>query len=87
MHKKAQSEVGVIIFVLVFQIFLITMLGFLNINPETRDIGTFEGVKIIEFGTNIVFNIAELGWFNLILFTPLWVTIVYIIIRLVRGGG
>lgn len=80
-NKRAQTDSSIILSILVFQAFIIIALGFLDTTPTTVEV-TGSG-----FGQNIITNIAALGWFNAILFIPIYVVIGYIILKLIRGGG
>jgi hypothetical protein len=87
-NKKAQSEAGILLLILVFQAFVIISLGFLNITNDTDDITTTNyDSGLGDFVVNIITNIKLLGWGNTLLFAPLTITIIYIIARLIRGGG
>ena len=83
-NKKAQSEVAILITILAFQIFIITALGFINITPETNSYS--EPITGFSF-LNIITSISVLGWANILIFSPLISGLVYIVARLVRGGG
>lgn len=82
-YKKGQTstDTPIILSIFAFQAFLVVMLGFLNITPETQSVTGFG------FTQNIISNISLLGWGNTILFTPLVVGLGYIILKLIRGGG
>jgi hypothetical protein len=89
-NRKAQSETAVIIGILSFQAFIIVCLGFINISATTEGIGgdvSIVGIPLFNWGTSLISNIALLGWANLIIFAPLIAGLVYIIARLIRGGG
>lgn len=83
MNKKGQvaTDTPILIWLVVFQAFIITMLGLLNITPETQSVG------IANFTQNIITNLSILGWGNLLIFLPLEIALGYIIAKLIRGGG
>lgn len=83
MNNKGQTatDTPIIIYIVVFQVFVITMLGFLNITPETQTVGA------LNFTQNIITNLSIIGWGNLLVFFPLEVALGYIIVKLIRGGG
>jgi hypothetical protein len=81
-YNKAQSsDTPILLTILVFQAFIIVGLGFLELTSESQTIGAFS------FSTNIINNIALLGWGNSILFAPLIICVIYIVAKLIRGGG
>lgn len=80
-YKKAQTDTAIIISIIAFQAVIILGLGFLSITPDTQSVGAFS------FTENLVTNIELLGWANALIFTPLVVGFIYIIARLIRGGG
>jgi hypothetical protein len=84
LNKKGEgvTDAGIILSILVFQSIIITGLGFISINTDSQNIDSGLG-----FSTNIINNITELGFFNLILFTPLIIVLTYLIVKLIRGGG
>ena len=86
MNNKAQTatDTPIILSILVFQAFVILMLGFININDSTN---TVVGSNTINFTQNILTNIKLLGWGNSLIFAPLLVCIIYIVAKLIRGGG
>lgn len=106
--KKAQvsTDTPIILFILVFQTFVILALGFLNItntsvespnitsyseittysNSTTTVTTTNTGNSLFSIG-NIISNIKILGWGNSLIFAPLIIVIIYIIAKLIRGGG
>lgn len=97
-YKKAQTstDTPIILSILVFQAFIIIMLGFLNVNTENNSVDSINAnstgvttntpTTIFNIGS-IIHSIKILGWFNTILFIPLEVIIGYIIVKLIRGGG
>lgn len=91
MNKKAQSDTAVILFILVFQAFLIISLGFLNIDTTEEEVGTDSlgvvGLITPSFNQNVINNIEQLGVWNTLIFAPLIIVLIYIIAKLVRGGG
>lgn len=86
-NKKGQTstDTPIIIWLIAFQIFIITTLGFIDIKPETTTYTEpISGFSII----NIINSITYLPlWANTILFSPLIGAVVYIVAKLVRGGG
>ena len=87
-NKKAQTatDTPILLTIIVFQAFIILCLGWLNLTES--DVSTVtHGSGLINFTVNIVTNIGLLGWGNAILFAPLEVCIIYIIAKLIRGGG
>ena len=91
-NKKGQTstDTPIIISIFTFQIFIIIMLGFLDINTDTKDVGLNADIPLIGhigFAYNIITNISILGWGNLLLFTPSIIALAYIIAKLIRGGG
>jgi hypothetical protein len=91
MNKKAQSEAGLLLTLLVFQAVIIVFLGFLELTTEQNEVGTptlnLGLFSVPKFGFNIISNIAQLGWFNLIIFVPISIVVGYIVARIIRGGG
>jgi hypothetical protein len=90
--KKAQSEAGIILSILVFQAFIIVFLGFINITIpyDTEDVGgeiSIVGIPLTSWGSTLINNISVLGWANAIIFAPATLCLTYIIVRLFRGGG
>jgi hypothetical protein len=87
MNKKAQTstDTPIILSILVFQTFVVLMLGFLNVS-STEIVSTNTGNALFSFG-NIISNISYLGWGNILIFSPLIICLIYIIAKLVRGGG
>lgn len=84
MNKKGQTstDTPIILSILVFQAFIIIMLGFLNVDSNNNDVS----VPLFSFD-NIITSISELGWFNTIIFAPLIICLGYILAKLIRGGG
>lgn len=90
--NKAQvsTDTPIILSIIVFQTFIIIMLGFLNINIATKNVTGELNLPLlphISFTQNIITNITLLGWGNLLIFLPLEICLGYIILKLIRGGG
>ena len=86
MNKKGQAnDTAILLSIIIFQTFILICLGFLNVSDS--EISTINsGSELFSFG-NIISNIQILGWGNLLIFTPLFIGLGYIIARLIRGGG
>jgi hypothetical protein len=84
MYKKAQvaTDTPILLSIFVFQAFVILSLGFLNVSYTKQTADT----SLFNFG-NIITSIAELGWGNTLLFAPIGLCVIYIIAKLIRGGG
>ena len=85
--KKAQvsTDTPIVLTILVFQTFVVTALGFLTIANE--DVTATNAKNIFFSFGNIVNNIAILGWGNALIFAPLIIVLLYILAKLIRGGG
>ena len=99
--KKAQTstDTPILISIIAFQAFIILALGFLNVNyasqksinstsiNATYQIQTYN-VPLTNLSiTNIITNISYLGFANVLIFSPIIGAIIYIIAKLIRGGG
>lgn len=84
-NKKAQvaTDTPILLGIIVFQSFVILGLGFLNFSDITQ---TNSGSELFSFG-NIITSISLLGWGNTLIFFPLEIALIYIIAKLIRGGG
>jgi len=85
MNKKGQvaTDTPILLSIFVFQAFVLLSLGFLNITDVTT---VSSGTILFSFG-NIINSIALLGWGNTLLFAPITLCVIYIIAKLIRGGG
>lgn len=92
------TKTQIILFLLVFYGLLITILGFVgqellinNLITENTKEYTLLGTTVsIDFVGGIVASLIELGWLNVILFTPLGLTLAWIVISSlpsVNGGA
>jgi hypothetical protein len=81
-NGQASTDTVIIFSILIFNGFLVLSLGFLNIDYEENNISDV----LFSFG-NIISNIIELGWGNILLFAPLIICLGYILAKLIRGGG
>lgn len=93
----ADGDTKIILSVFAMYVFMFVMFGLIGMNIETSieqsDIDDLEDPSIISFLTQIGmffwgigFTIASLPWWaNTMLFTPLTITIIYIILKYIRG--
>lgn len=91
-NNKAQvsTDTPILLWILVFQAFIVLGIGFLHVTPTTKTVGgdiNIVGIPNISFTQTLVTNISYLGWGNLLLFAPLEICLIYIIAKLIRGGG
>lgn len=91
-YKKSQvsTDTPIIISIIAFQTLIIVCLGIIQIDPVTETIGKevdILGLGTVGFTYNIINNISYLGWANSLIFTPLIFGLLYIVLKLIRGGG
>jgi len=90
-NKKGQSlsDATILLGIIVFQAFIIICLGFLNVEQVNYAGNLTSNIVISSFFSlpNIITSITVLGWGNLLIFAPLEVILIYIIAKLIRGGG
>lgn len=92
---QVSTDTPIIFSIFVFQAFVIIMIGFIPIynvtdikyNESNATVNLPGVLPDMSFGQKILTNIAILGWGNLIIFAPLEVCFIYIIAKLLRGGG
>lgn len=84
-NKKGQTDSALILIILCFQAFIIVSLGFLD--STDSQITYEEHDSFLGFSVNIINNLSLLGWGNTLIFAPIEICIIYIVIKLIRGGG
>ena len=88
MNKKGQlTDTVILMSMIIFQSFTVICLGFLNVSENDITTTTYDNPIVSSFVVNVISNIGQLGWGNLLIFLPLEVGLIYIIAKLVRGGG
>jgi ABC-type Fe3+ transport system permease subunit len=88
------SDSGIILYIFAFYIFLFFILGLVGgfvvksiSTPAGEDLGVDPFDYILFFFEGIGYSIVELGIFNVVLFAPLGITLLYLLAKLLRGGG
>jgi hypothetical protein len=89
----SQSDAVILLWIFAFYTFIFFMLGLIggftvskiDSPTETHSLDFWDYVGF--FFQGIFFSIAEMGMFNFILFTPLALTLLYLLAKLIRGGG
>jgi len=83
-NGQVSTDTPILLSIIVFQIFIITCLGFLDISENYVTYQGF-GSETIGFFQNIIINISYLGWGNTLIFLPLIICLSYIIAKFIRG--
>jgi hypothetical protein len=90
----SQSDAVILLYIFAFYAVIIFFLGLIGgfqvsklTYPSNQDYGLDFGDYIGFFFEGIAFSIAELGIFNFLLFAPMGLTLLYLLVKLLRGGG
>jgi len=93
----SNNDSTVLLFIFAFYTFIFVMMGLIGISGvssisspsgNVADIGALNFFSYIGmFFEGIFFSISSLGVFNALLFAPLGLTMLYLLLKLFRGGG
>lgn len=91
----SQSDAVILLYIISFYVVIIFFMGLIGsfqvsktiTAPNGEDLGFDAFDYIAFFFEGIGFSIESLGIFNFVLFAPLGLTLLYLLAKLLRGGG